>query len=185
MPVIISWVLLTAAEPRTCYPSSSVVYVCTCFAVGLLVAGIATVCWRCTMHLLGSLAGFVLCIYIYCWREDYILLNVYARMFTSLGFAVAGYALMRICEHVTAIFSTSFLGAYVFIFGLDLLVNTGMVNGPRSLLDANPHFIPIPYELTHKVYAMLGAVLAMWLVAMIFQKVYNHGHRFGFELVKA
>ncbi|KAG0173373.1 hypothetical protein DFQ30_008111 [Apophysomyces sp. BC1015] len=181
---ILSWVLLTAAEPVAGYPSSTIVYLCTCFGVGLLLAGVAMICWKLTMCALGGLAGFVLCIYIYSWREDHVLLNVYARMFTSLGFAAAGWVFMLIFESATAILSTSLLGAYAFFLGLDLLVHTGMANGPRSMLDANPHFIPIQYQVDRKVYAMLSGVLAMSLVAFVFQKIYYIGHRFGLDLVK-
>lgn len=132
-----------------------------------------------------AFSGYVLAIFVWCWRADHILYNVYARQFTSVGFSVGGILGVQLFEYLTVNLSTSFLGAFCFVLGLDLAVQTGYVNGPRSVLDFNPHHQrKIPYVATNKVYAMLGSVLAIWLIGTIWQVWYNRGRRFGLNVVK-
>lgn len=128
-------------------------------------------------------AGYILSIFIFSWRPDHILLNVYARQFTGLGFAIAGILAMYLIEFVTVITSISFLGSYSFIIALDLLIHTGFINGPRSMLDANPHH-HVQYQLSTRIYAMLGGVLGLWLAGAVWHLWFNRGRRFGLDLVK-
>lgn len=115
------------------------------------------------------------------WKSDHILVNIYARQFTGVGLGIACVVGMLLVEFMCVIICTSFLGSYLFFLGLDLLIHVGMVNGPRSMLDANKEH-RIHYELNNKVYAMLAGVLAFWLAGTLWQMIYNKGRRFGLDL---
>lgn len=200
---MVTWMILTAAEPLgNGYPRASIVYSCGCFGAGIILAGVLMFYWRVGLYFLPgnrllilfifiiihytctAFAGYMLAIFIWCWKEDYILLNVYARQFTSVGFAVGGILLALVCEFVTVVLSTSFIGAYCFMFALDLIIHGGMVDGPRFMLDFRPRIQEKHlYHVTQKVYAMLGGILGLWVMSMIWQLAYNRGRRFGVNIV--
>lgn len=54
-----TWVLLTAAEPDKGYPSAPVVYLCSCFGAGILVAVILMFYWRIGLYLLAGKSTFL------------------------------------------------------------------------------------------------------------------------------
>ncbi|KAI9272444.1 hypothetical protein BY458DRAFT_421171, partial [Sporodiniella umbellata] len=64
-------------------------------------------------------------------------------------------------EFATVITSLSFLGAWIFVFGLDLLLQTGFSNCAVQLL-LNSEKKHLYYTINTKVYAMLTSVLALW-----------------------
>ncbi|KAI8146894.1 hypothetical protein BJV82DRAFT_370378 [Fennellomyces sp. T-0311] len=178
---IVCWVLLTVAEPLPDgYYRASIVYSFGSYGAGLVVAGACIYFWNVTIYFIGVLAGYVFAVFIWSWRSDLIIQNVYARQFASVGFSVVAVVAILIAEYVSICILTSFLGAYFFILGLDMAVRTSMLNGVRAQLDATHH---VHYTANNHVYAMLGGVLGLWLISMIFQLLFNRGRRFGLELI--
>ncbi|KAI7872629.1 uncharacterized protein EV154DRAFT_556467 [Mucor mucedo] len=200
----VTWVCLHAAEPPLGYPMPSTFYLACCIGGGLLLAGISLFWWKVTMYLLCGAAGYLLSLYIWTWREDFILQDILARNIIglALGFIfILGFVLV---EFATVILSTSLIGAYAFIFGLDLFVKTGFLIGFKNILDFNRHLTgnhdyidastakPMDeasrfyahYTINTKVYGMLAAVVGLWMVSSIWQRYYNSGNRFGLRVIK-
>lgn len=182
----------------------STFYLACCIGGGLLLAGISIFWWKVTMYLLCGAAGYLLSLYIWTWREDFILQDILARNIIglALGFIfILGFVLV---EFATVILSTSLIGAYAFVFGLDLFVKTGFLIGFKNILDFNRHLTknhdyidasttkPMDeaskfyahYTINTKVYGMLTAVVGLWLVSTIWQRYYNSGNRFGLRVIK-
>ncbi|KAI8099432.1 uncharacterized protein BX664DRAFT_21030 [Halteromyces radiatus] len=178
----VTWLILTLAEPKEGYPSVGLVYVGSCMGAGLVVSLLAMYFWPITLPLMGWLAGFVLGMYVYMWREDHILLNIYARMFTAAGMGTIMAILTYIVESMIVVLATSVLGGFLFILGIDMLVHTGLVQAIRSLFNANP-FHTVVYHVDHKIYAMLSAILVIIFISVALQMHVHNGRRFGINLI--
>lgn len=90
-------------------------------------------------------------------------------------------------ERYIIIFATSFVGAYLFVFGLDLFVHTGFINGFRMILDHNS-WHHVQYMINVNVYLMLGSIIVLTLMAGGWQYYWNvmKLHRFfGINVVEA
>lgn len=125
--------------------------------------------------------------YIWTWKEDYILRDILVRNIIglSLGFIfILGFVLV---EFATVILSISFIGAYVFILGLDLFIKSGFLIGLKNLLDFNKNDIVYygeKYKIDIKVYGMTCAIFGLWIISCVWQRYYNRGNRFGLKVVK-
>lgn len=156
------------------------------------------------MYLLCGMAGYLLSLYIWTWREDFILQDILARNIIglALGFIfILGFVLV---EFATVILSTSLIGAYAFVSGFDLFVKTGFLIGLKNILDFNRHLgennnyidastdklmdepskFYAHYTINTKVHGMLAAVVGLWIVSTIWQRFYNSGNRFGLRVIK-
>ncbi|ORZ24531.1 hypothetical protein BCR42DRAFT_468751 [Absidia repens] len=178
-----TWVILTLAESKEGYPSASIVYMCGSLGAGAVVAGASMYFWRTTLPFLGGFAGFTLGMYLWMWREDHVIINVYARIFTAIGIGVALAVLTYVVESMVVVLATSFLGGFLLILGLDIILRTGLLQAIRDLFNTNP-FRDIVYHVDNKIYGMLSAILAVFLISVILQSYIHRGRRFGVNIVK-
>ncbi|KAG2232181.1 hypothetical protein BDF21DRAFT_407551 [Thamnidium elegans] len=199
-----AWVCLHAAEPAHGYPAPSVFYLAVSLGIGLLFAVASLFWWKVTVYMLCGGAGYLLSIYIWTWKEDFVFTNILARNIIGLaiGFVfILGFVLI---EFVTIILSTSFIGAYVFVLGLDLFIKTGFLIGFKNILDFNRHLqegggnvyvdaaIERPYSssefyahytINTAVNSMLCGVMGLWILSTFWQRYYNYGRRFGLRVI--
>lgn len=159
-------------------------YTCGSLGGGLLVAGASILFWRFSIPLVGGLGGFLLGLYLWMWRADHVIINVYARMFTAVGIGAVMALLTFVVESMVVVLATSFLGGFLLILGLDIILHTGLLQAIRSLLNVNP-FRTIIYTVDNKIYGMLSAVLAVFLVSVVLQSYLHRGRRFGVQVVEA
>lgn len=160
--------------------------------------------WRVTVYLLCGGAGYLLSIYIWSWKEDFVFTSILARNIIGLAIVfvfILGFVLV---EFVTIILSTSFIGAYVFILGLDLFIETGFLIGFKNILDFNRHLLEggenvyvdaaiekptgswdfyARYKITMAVNSMLCGVMGLWILSTFWQRYYNKGRRFGLNVL--
>ncbi|KAG2224892.1 hypothetical protein INT45_010841 [Circinella minor] len=177
----ITWILLTIGESRAEgyeYPHRTIIYSFACYGAGLIVAGVCIFLWKLSIYGLGR--GYTMAMFFWSWESDFVIKTVLERQLISFGFGILGIISLLLIEFLTVCVLTSFLGAYLFMLGLDLVVHAGMVSGPRFMLDP---IHDLSYDVSFNVYAMLGGVLGFWLVSTIFQLVFNRGKRFGLNLV--
>ncbi|KAI8335467.1 hypothetical protein BC941DRAFT_355306, partial [Chlamydoabsidia padenii] len=179
----LTWVLLTLAESKEGYPSATIVYTCSSLGAGVVVAGAAILSWRCALPFIGGISGFLLGMYIWMWRADHVILNVYARMFTAVGIGAVLAVLTFVVESMVIVIATSFLGGFLFILGLDIILHTGLLQAIRSLVNVNP-FRTVEYHVDNKIYGMLGAILAVFFVSVVLQSYLHRGRRFGVSIVE-
>lgn len=81
-------------------------------------------------------------------------------------------------------FATSFVGAYIFMFGVDCLSRTGLIAGPQALLNRNPVH-RVEYVLSTYIYVMLAMIILMFLISMVWQMLFNAAHHLGMHIVAA
>ncbi|CAO3599882.1 unnamed protein product [Absidia cylindrospora] len=178
-----TWVILTLAESKEGYPSASIVYMCGSLGAGAIVAGASMYFWRATLPFLGGFAGFTLGMYLWMWREDHVITNVYARIFTAIGIGVGLAVLTYVVESMVVVLATSFLGGFLLILGLDIVLRTGLLQAIRYLFNTNP-FRNIVYHVDNKIYGMLSGILGVFLISVILQSYIHRGRRFGVNIVK-
>lgn len=87
-------------------------------------------------------------------------------------------------ERHVVLFATSFVGAFIFIVGIDMLAHTGYLAGTKSILDKNT-LHRVKYDIDSKVYAMLAMTIVLFLIAFGWQYMYNRGRHFGVNFVEA
>ncbi|CAO3633290.1 unnamed protein product [Mucor hiemalis] len=188
----VTWICLHAVEPKDGYPIPSTFYLVCCVGGGLFLAVFFLFCWKMAIYFLCGMAGYLLSIYIWTWKEDYVIQNILIRNIIglSLGFLfILGFVLI---EFATVILSISFIGSYVFVLGLDLFIKSGFVIGLKNILDFNRHlhrgvyldFSKEQYMIDMKVYGMMCAVLGLWIVSTTWQRYYNRGNRFGLRVIE-
>lgn len=81
-------------------------------------------------------------------------------------------------------FATSFVGAYIFMFGIDCLSRTGLIAGPQAMLNKN-QFHRIEYALNKYIYVMLAMIILLFLMSMAWQMLFNAAHHLGMHIVAA
>ncbi|ORX56821.1 hypothetical protein DM01DRAFT_323380 [Hesseltinella vesiculosa] len=178
----LTWLFLTLAEPKAGYPHGPVVYLVSMIGAGLATAVVSMFFWKLTLPGLGGLAGTMLGFYIWLWKDDHVLSNLLARVFVACGVGVVLFVLTYLVEALIVVWSTSFLGGFFVVLGLDVLLHTGLLQGIRALFNVNP-YSHIHYHVDNKVYGMLAATLAMMVFSIIWQCIRYRGHRFGMVLV--
>lgn len=80
--------------------------------------------------------------------------------------------LLILAESYLVIFCTSFIGAYLFILGLDLFIHTGLINAFLSIFDGNRNHVNV-YIIRTSVYVMLAFVIILTLASFIWQYYWN------------
>lgn len=81
-------------------------------------------------------------------------------------------------------FTTSFVGAYSVMFGIDCLAHVGFISGPQSMLNRNPRNM-VEYNLSKFVYVLLGMTIALFLISVVWQFIFNAAYEFGLHVAAA
>lgn len=105
-----------------------------------------------------------------------------ARYCVLVGFFLLGCLATFVAERIVIIFSTSFMGAYLFMFGLDIFIHVGLVNSVRSLLDGN--YQNYDYTLNWHVYVELAFIPIIMILFFVWQYLTTFGRKFGMAYAK-
>ena len=98
----------------------------------------------------------------------------------ALACAVASFFLDR----AVMIFAATFVGAYIFMFGVDCLSRTGFIAGPQAILNRNPNHL-VEYQLSTNIYVMLAMIILMYLIFYVWQWIFFTLHHLQAHLVGA
>lgn len=98
--------------------------------------------------------------------------------------ALAAAIVTRFALRMSFLFSTSFVGAYIMMFGVDCLARTGFIAGPQALLNGNPNQ-KIEYVLYKNVYVLLAMIIVIYLISFVWQFVFNTAYQLGLHIVAA
>jgi hypothetical protein len=98
--------------------------------------------------------------------------------------ALAAAIVTRFALRISFLFTTSFVGAYIMMFGVDCLARTGFIAGPQALLNRNPNH-QVEYVLYKNVYVLLAMVIAIYLMSFAWQFVFNAAYQLGLHIVAA
>ncbi|KAL0095732.1 hypothetical protein F4703DRAFT_1826489 [Phycomyces blakesleeanus] len=178
-------------EPLEGYENPLMMYTSICFGVGLLFGVAAVVFWKVALFGLGFTAGFVLAVYVWTFSFDFIITDTNARLFASISVGMLGGVGIVLIEFLAVILSTTFLGSYLVMLGVDIIVNFGMVSGPCQVFNYNTHLeekimsgLYVEYFPSDTIYEMLGGMFGLWLLGAFLGIKLNQGSRFGLQLKK-
>ncbi|SAM04311.1 hypothetical protein [Absidia glauca] len=167
-----TWIGLVNNEPASGYPHTEIVYICVSIGLGLVGAVIFMFVFNIALYFVGATAGIFLAVFIMSWKESLVIQIQVARICFIVGLGVVLAFAVYLLEVYILIFCTSFLGAYLFIMGLDFFAHTGFVNAWRLIFDGNPtHYNA--YIIWIPTYVMLAFVMVLCLASMGWQYYWN------------
>ncbi|KAI9478134.1 MAG: hypothetical protein EXX96DRAFT_569683 [Benjaminiella poitrasii] len=169
---LMTWIGLVNNEPMYGYPHNEIVYTCVSVGLGLVGAFLFIFLYGIAIYFIGGLAGLFLAVFILSWKENLVIQIQVARICFIIGMGVIFGILIILAESYTVIFCTAFVGAYLFILGLDLFIHTGLINAFLSIFDGNRYHKNI-YILRMPVYVMLAFIIFLTLVSFIWQYYWN------------
>ncbi|KAI8334980.1 hypothetical protein BC941DRAFT_430888 [Chlamydoabsidia padenii] len=175
---LVTWVGLTNCQPSTGYINNDITMIVVPAGVGVVGAIVFFTLWYLGFYLIGAVGGLALGLYICCWKENLVIENLVARACFLAGMCVVFAALTFFLERYVILFATSFVGAYLFFVGVDVLARTGYVAGIRSIIDRNP-LHTVHYVLDRDVYLLLAFTIVLFLISFGWQALINHGRYFG------
>ncbi|KAI9029961.1 hypothetical protein CLU79DRAFT_716004 [Phycomyces nitens] len=186
-----TFILLKYMEPIGGYEHPMLMYTSICFGVGLLFGVAAIVFWQLALFGLGFMAGFALAVFVWSFKSEFVITDTTARLFASISVGMLGGVGIVLVEFLTVILSTTFLGSYLVILGVDIIVNFGMVTGPCQVFNYSPFLdekrsygFDTEYIASDTIYEMLGGVFGLWLLGAFLGAKLNQGSRFGLQLKK-
>jgi hypothetical protein len=175
---LVTWVGLTNCQPASGYINNDITMIVVPAGVGVAGAILFFVLWNIGFYLIGAVGGLALALYICCWKENLVIENLVARACFLAAMCVAFAAMTFFLERYVILFATSFVGAYLFFVGVDVLARTGYVAGIRSIIDRNP-LHAVHYSLGRDVYILLAFTIVLFLISFAWQSLINHGRYFG------
>ncbi|CAO3665304.1 unnamed protein product [Rhizopus stolonifer] len=167
-----TWIGLVNNEPQYGYSHNDAVYLSVSCGLGLLGAFLFMYIYTVAVYFIGCLGGFFLAVFILSWKESLTIQIQVARICFIVGMGVLFAIFIFLAESYFVIFCTSFIGAYLFMFGIDLFAHTGMVNAFLVIFDGNQYHKNV-YILRTTVYVMLAFVIFLTLVSFGWQYYWN------------
>ncbi|ORZ06017.1 hypothetical protein BCR42DRAFT_174852 [Absidia repens] len=184
---VMTWIGLTNNEPYFGYPHTDIIYTCVSAGLGIIGAGMGMFFFSISIYLVGGLGGFYVAVWILAWRSCLIITVKVAQICFIVGIGMVGAALVYLLETYILIAATAFIGAYLFLFGLDFFAHTGMLNAWLLIFDDNPYHFN-SYIIQQPVVVMLSFVIIFFLVSVVWQFFWNvkrHRRSFGVNVVES
>ncbi|KAI8064842.1 uncharacterized protein B0P05DRAFT_476163, partial [Gilbertella persicaria] len=169
---LMTWIGLVNNEPLYGYPHNDVVYICVSAGIGILGALLCIFLYGISIYFIGVDAGIFLAVFILSWKASLVIEIKVARVCFIAGMGIVFVILIILTESYSVIFCTAFIGAYLFILGLDLFIHTGLINAFLSIFDGNPNHTNV-YIIRTPVYVMLAFVIFLTLVSFGWQYYWN------------
>ncbi|KAI7906564.1 uncharacterized protein BX663DRAFT_427236 [Cokeromyces recurvatus] len=153
-----TWIGLINNEPAGGYPLGDVIYICVCAGLGLLGALLLAFFYQLGVICLACLGGFYFA--------------KVARVCFIIGTSLVVPFFEYFIETYVVLFSTSLMGSYLFIFGIDFFAHTGFINAWLSIFDGNS-LHRNTYMINQSVYIMLSFVIVCLIASFGWQYYYN------------
>ncbi|EPB90815.1 hypothetical protein HMPREF1544_02393 [Mucor circinelloides 1006PhL] len=179
-----TWIALANLRPEAGYSRDSITMICVPVGVGVVGAIAYYLLWTIAMYLSAAFGGFVFAVYIVTWRSDLLIVNLIGRSCFLGGMGLAFAILVYFAHRPIMLFVTSFVGSYIFFFGIDCLARVGFIAGPQKLLNSNPRHL-VEYEVSKFVYVLLAMIIVMFLFSFIWQFIFNAAIEFGLHVAAA
>ncbi|KAI7889212.1 uncharacterized protein EV154DRAFT_604209 [Mucor mucedo] len=169
---VMTWIGLVNNEPLHGYPHNEVTYICVSVGLGLVGAFLFIFIYGVALYFVGGLAGFFVAVFILSWKENLVIQIQVARICFIGGMGVVFAIMIILLESYTIIFSTSFIGGYMFILGLDLFIHTGLINAFLTIFDGNKNHTNV-YIIKTPTYVSLAFVVVLTLASFGWQYYWN------------
>ena len=143
---------------------TELIYFAICLGAGLVGGAITVFLWRLGLALLGGLGGFSLSMFVLSFNPSVLMTNETYR-FAFIGtLALIGALLPTFFEKAVIIVSTSIVGSFMLLLGVDFFAQAGFVRIlPSSLADAKN------YQFTNTTWGFIGSFAVVALLGMIVQ----------------
>ncbi|KAI7903373.1 uncharacterized protein BX663DRAFT_434048 [Cokeromyces recurvatus] len=169
---LMTWIGLVNNEPMYGYPHNEIVYTCVSVGLGLVGAFLFIFLYGISIYFIGGLAGLFLAVFILSWKENLVIQLQIARICFIIGMGIIFVILIILAESYSVIFCTAFIGAFLFILGLDLFIHTGLINSFLSIFDGNRYHLNV-YMIRTPVYIMLAFIIVLTLISFGWQYYWN------------
>ncbi|KAI7898101.1 uncharacterized protein BX663DRAFT_526222 [Cokeromyces recurvatus] len=180
----ITWIVLANCKPEAGYSRDSITMIVVPVGVGVIGGLVYYFIWSLAMYLIGAFGGFLFATFICCWKDDFLIINIIGRYCFIGGFALVCAIIVYFAIRPVMLLTTSFVGAYIFMFGVDCLARTGFIAGPEALYNHNPRNL-VQYQLGTKIYVLLAMIIFMFLMSVIWQYIFNKAIEFGLHVAAA
>ncbi|KAI9468481.1 MAG: hypothetical protein EXX96DRAFT_590774 [Benjaminiella poitrasii] len=177
-----TWIALANCKPEAGYSRDSITMLVVPVGVGIAGGIVYYFVWSLAMYLIGAFGGFIFATFICCWKDDFLIVNTIGRYCFIGGLALVCAILVYFSIRPIMLLTTSFVGAYIFMFGVDCLAHTGFIAGPAALYN---HKVPVQYHLETKIYVLLAMIIFMFLISVIWQYIFNKAIEFGLHVAAA
>lgn len=181
-----TWIGLVNNEPQFGYPHTEIIYICVSCGIGLIGAVIFMFVFPIALYFIGAVCGIFFAVFVMSWKESLVIQVKIARICFIVGMGVVFAFALYLLESYIVILSTSFIGAYLFIMGLDLFAHTGFINSWRLIFDGNQYHYNA-YIMGLPTYVMLSFVIFLTLASAGWQYYFNIlslKRRFGINVVE-
>lgn len=161
--------------------ANSTVLLIVSIAIGIVLGLLLALCYQVGIYLLGALAGYTLALWILSFKAGGVIPGRTGQIIFIVVLVILGVALSIFFERFLLIFATSFLGAFLIIFGIDIFARTGYVNILNGILGGSVSSLQNePWQ----VYAMLAATFVLFLIGVAVQyatswRKLGNGYRTG------
>lgn len=179
-----AWIGLANCRPASGYSMDSITMIVVPACIGVVGAIAYYFVWTVATYLASAFAGFLFAVFILSWRSDLVITNLIGRSCFLGGMALVAGAATYFMSRKMIFFSTSFVGAYIFMFGVDCLSRTGFIAGPQAMLNRNPNH-RVEYVVSTWIYVMLAMIILMFLISLVWQMIFNAAHHIGLHIVAA
>ncbi|KAI9320704.1 hypothetical protein BX666DRAFT_2130887 [Dichotomocladium elegans] len=181
-----TWIGLVNNEPALGYPHTEIVYICVSIGLGLLGGVLFLFFYPIGLYFVGVLGGFLFAVYLMSWKANLVIQIKVARICFIIGMGVLFVIFIVLLESYTILFCTSFIGAYLFILGLDFFAHTGFINATLLIFDGNPYHYNV-YITNQPVIVMMAFVIILTLVSgagQYYFNIYRDKRLFGINVVE-
>ncbi|KAI8095053.1 uncharacterized protein B0P05DRAFT_577046 [Gilbertella persicaria] len=179
-----TWIALANLKPEAGYSRDEITMITVPAGVGVVGAIVYYFLWNIALYLVGAFSGFLFAVFILTWKSNFLIENLIGRYCFIGGMALVCAALIWAALRPALFFATSFVGAYILMFGIDCLARTGFIAGPQALLNRNPRHM-IEYTLPTYVYVLLAMVIVVFLISLIWQFVFNAAYELALHVTAA
>ncbi|KAI8362588.1 hypothetical protein BD560DRAFT_404258 [Blakeslea trispora] len=179
-----TWIALANLRPESGYSRDEITMIVVPVGVGVVGAIVYYVLWNIALYLVGAFGGFVFAVFICSWKSNFVIEHLIGRYCFIGGMALAFAILIWAALRPALFFTTSFVGAYIIMFGIDCLARTGFIAGPQALLNRNPRHM-IEYRLSTTIYVLLAMVIAAFLFSLVWQLIFNAAYELALHVTAA
>ncbi|KAI8142445.1 hypothetical protein BJV82DRAFT_714040 [Fennellomyces sp. T-0311] len=176
---LITWIGMANSQSARGYTNNAITMIAVPAGLGILGAVLyASFLWNVSIYLVGGMGGLAFGLFICCWREDLVVRQDVPRACFLIAIAVFFAALTFFLERYVILFSSSFVGGYTFIVGIDFIAHTGYTAGIKSIIDHN-QLHRVKYIIDKRVYGIMSVIIVLFLISFGWQFYYNRDRRFG------
>ncbi|KAL2917735.1 hypothetical protein HK105_202608 [Polyrhizophydium stewartii] len=166
---LVGFVILTRAEPTAGYANRDTVLLLGSLAFGIAGGFLALLFWQFGVSCLGAMAGVAVALFVLSWKSNGAIESETGRAIFIAVCALIGAVVIHFVERPAIIVSTSVLGAYLVIMGIDFFAKTGVVAAIRQFLSGTNRFDTSVFSTSNGTFGMLCTMVVLAVIGIIVQ----------------